>query len=311
MNNYGCEFIMNKKALLIINPISGRGLIKENLLMVIRMLDDHGYEVVVYPTKAMGDASCRVQTAHDYDLIVVSGGDGTLNEVVTGMLRASINANIPIGYLPTGTINDMASNFNVPNNISKAIDICLTGKQTLIDVGQFNDRYFTYVAAFGAFTDVSYETPQPRKNMFGRMAYFLEGLSKVTTITSYQCKIIYPGGALLGDYILGMISNSNRVAGIKNIFGTHANISDGLFEVILVKKPKNIFEIRRILTDLLSKKYDPKHVIMFKTHQISIESKQEMKWTLDGENGGSLKKVEIKNLKQKIKILAKEEVSDG
>jgi len=298
--------LMNKKALLIINPISGKGLIREHLLMVIQKLAHDGYEAVVYPTKAMGDAIVKIQTARDFDLIVVSGGDGTLNEVITGMLRARINGNIPIGYLPAGTINDMASNFNIPNDILKAIDICLNGKQTLIDVGRFNHRYFTYVAAFGAFTDVSYETPQPRKNMFGRMAYFLEGLSKVTTIPSYKCKIIYPEGVLIGDYIFGMISNSNRVAGIKNIFGTQANISDGLFEVILVKTPKNIFDIRSILTDLLSKKYDPEHVVIFKAHQISIESKQEMKWTLDGENGGSLKKVDIKNLKQKIKILVKE-----
>ena len=297
---------MNKKALLIINPVSGKGVIKEHLLMVIQKLAHDGYEVIVYPTKAMGDATVRTQTAHDFDLIVVSGGDGTLNEVITGMLLAKINENIPIGYLPAGTINDMASNFNVPNNILKAIDICLHGKQILVDVGCFNHRYFTYVAAFGAFTDVSYETPQPRKNMFGRMAYFLDGLSKVTTIPSYKCKVVYSEGVLVGDYIFGMISNSNRIAGIKNIFGTHANISDGLFEVILVKTPKNIFDIKNILTDLLSKKYDPEHVVVFKAHQISIESEQEMKWTLDGENGGSLKKVDIKNLQQKIKVLVNE-----
>lgn len=297
---------MNKKILLLINPISGRGMIKEHLLMIIQKLSYLGHVVTVYPTKAKGDAILRMKTAHDYDLIMVSGGDGTLNEVITGMIKADLDAGIPIGYLPAGTTNDFAANLNISKNIPRALATCLEGKPLSIDIGQFNQRYFTYVAAFGAFTDVAYETPQPRKNILGGLAYFIEGLLKLPTIQPYQCKITHRKGKLAGEYIFGMVSNSDSVAGIKNAFGNQADLNDGLFEVVLIKAPKNILDIQRILTDFLNKKYDPDYVAMFRTDRLTIESEVAMKWTLDGENGGSLKRVNIKNLKRRIQVLTKE-----
>ena len=297
----GCAFLQ-KKLLLIINPISGRGLIKDHLLSIVQKLSQAEYDATVYPTKAKGDAIEKVKTAQGYDLVIASGGDGTLNEVITGMIEAEVN--VPIGYLPAGTTNDFASTLNIPKNVSKALDVCLEGNPIPIDIGNFNDQYFTYVAAFGAFTDVSYETPQPRKNVLGGLAYLVEGLLKLPTIQSYRCKISHSGGVLEGEYIFGMVSNSDSVAGIKNAFGNCADLSDGLFEVTLIKSPKNLLDIHRILDDFLNKKYDPECVTTFKTDAITFECEEKMKWTLDGESGGSLNKIQIKNLKKRVQILA-------
>lgn len=293
---------MEKKLLFIINPVSGRGIIKDHLLEILIELNQAEYEVITYLTKSKGDAIKKMEVAHQYDLVVVSGGDGTLNEAITGMIMAE--ANTTIGYLPTGTTNDFASNLNISKNISKALEICIEGSPLSIDIGQFNDRYFTYVAAFGAFTDVAYETPQPIKNVLGKLAYFVEGLLKLSTIQPYNCKIRHRDGELEGEYIFGMITNSDSVGGIKNAFGTEADLNDGLFEVTLIRSPKNLMDIQRILTDFLNTKYDPEYVITFRTDSISIECKEEVKWTLDGENGGAIKEANIQSLKGRIKMLA-------
>ena len=294
---------MRKKLLLIINPTSGRGMIKDYLLSIVTQFSLAEYEVTVYPTKAKHDAVSKMKVARNYDLIIASGGDGTLNEVITGLIEA--NANTPIGYIPTGTTNDFASTLGIPKNVPKALQLCLDGKPMPIDIGKFNDRYFMYVAAFGAFTDVAYETPQPRKNMLGGFAYLIEGMMKLPTIQSYKCKIYHRDGYVEGDYIFGMISNSDSVAGIKNAFGNQADLKDGLFEVTLIKAPKNLIDIHRILADFLNKTYDPEYVMTFKTDRITIESKQQVKWTLDGEDGGSMQSATIKSLPHRINILGK------
>ena len=294
--------LVRKKLLLVINPTSGRGMIKDYLLLIVSELSAVGYEVIVYPTKAKHDAIKKMKEARSYDLVVVSGGDGTLNEVITGLIEG--NANTPIAYIPTGTTNDFATNLGIPKNIPKALELCAHGRALPIDIGQFGNRYFTYVAAFGAFTDVSYETPQPRKNMLGGLAYLLEGLLRLPTIQSYKCKITHREGILEGDYIFGMISNSDSVAGIKNAFGNHANLNDGLFEVTLIRAPKNIIDIHRILNDFLNTQYDPEYVVTFKTDKITIESEQDVKWTLDGEDGGIMQKVDIHCLQRRVQILS-------
>lgn len=296
---------MRKKLLLIINPTSGRGMIKDYLLSIVTKLSLAGYEVTVYPTKAKHDAVNKMKVARNYDLIIASGGDGTLNEVITGLIEA--NANTPIGYIPTGTTNDFASTLGIPKNVPKALDVCLEGQPMPIDIGVFNERYFMYVAAFGAFTDVAYETPQPRKNILGGLAYLIEGLMKLPTIQSYKCKIYHRDGFVEGDYIFGMISNSDSVAGIKNAFGNQADLKDGLFEVTLIQAPKNLIDIHRILTDFLNRTYDPEYVVTFKTDRITVESEQDVKWTLDGEDGGSMQSATIKSLQRRVQILGKGE----
>ena len=286
---------MRKKLLLIINPTSGRGMIKDYLLSIVTQFSLAEYEVTVYPTKAKHDAVSKMKVARNYDLVIASGGDGTLNEVITGLIEA--NANTPIGYIPTGTTNDFASTLGIPKNVPKALELCLEGKPMPIDIGMFNENYFMYVAAFGAFTDVAYETPQPRKNMLGGLAYLIEGLMKLPTIQSYQCKIYHRDGFVEGD----------SVAGIKNAFGNQADLKDGLFEVTLIRAPKNLIDIHRILTDFLNRTYDPEYVVTFKTDRITVESEQDVKWTLDGEDGGSMKMATIKSLQRRVQILGKGE----
>jgi len=290
-----------KKLLLVLNPISGKGLIREHLLEIVVRFSKAGYEVTVYPTKKRGDAIDKMADAHLYDRIVVSGGDGTLNEAVSGIIQ--YGAETPIGYLPTGTTNDFATTLDIPKNMEKALDICVEGRPYAIDVGSFNHRIFNYVAAFGAFTDVPYETPQPRKNILGGFAYLVEGLLKLPTIQPYECRITYPEGSLEGEFIFGMVSNSDSVAGIKNAFGNTAELRDGLFEVTLIKNPRNIIDIQRILMDFLNKDYDPEYVIIFQTNQIQIVSPHEIKWTLDGEAGGSFNEASIMNLPERVNII--------
>lgn len=290
-----------KKLLLVINPISGKAAIRDHLLDVVVRFNREGYEVVVYPTKKRGDATDKMADARFYDRVIVSGGDGTLNEVVSGVIKH--RAITPIGYLPTGTTNDFATTLDIPKNMEGALDICLTGKPCAIDVGQFNNRIFNYVAAFGAFTDVPYETPQPRKNLLGGLAYLIEGLLKLPTIHPYECQITYPEGQLEGEFIFGMVSNSDSVAGIKNAFGNTAELRDGLFEVTLIKNPRNIIDIQQLLVDFLYKKFDPEYVIIFQTSRIQISSREEMKWTLDGEAGGYFKEADIINLPQRVNII--------
>lgn len=292
---------MKKDVLVITNPISGRGSIKQHLLSIVLKLSALDYEVSVYPTKKKGDATRYIKTNQKTkDLIVVTGGDGTLNEVTSGLIQQNIQT--PIIYLPTGTTNDFATTLGIPKQVPQALEMGLKQNFTLIDVGKFNERYFSYVAAFGAFTDVAYETPQGRKNRLGGLAYLIEGILKLPTVQSYECEIQYDGQTIQGDYIFGMISNSDSVAGIKNAFGNQADLQDGLFEVTLIRAPKTLIDFHRILNDFLNTNYDPEYVLTFKTNHIRIQSQKAMKWTLDGEDGGALNEVQIENLNQRLMI---------
>ncbi|MCL1949638.1 MAG: YegS/Rv2252/BmrU family lipid kinase [Turicibacter sp.] len=290
-----------KKLLLVVNPISGKGIIRDSLLDVVAGFSAQGYAVTVFPTQKQGDATKKMSEAGDYSLVAISGGDGTLNEAVTGMV--AYGHHTPIGYLPTGTTNDFAATLQIPKNPLGALGLCLTGNPVAIDIGQFNDRYFTYVAAFGAFTDVPYETPQPRKNILGSFAYLIEGLLKLPNIHPYECTIEYSGGEVVGDFIFGMVSNSDSVAGIRNAFGNHADLSDGLFEVTLIRNPRNLMDFQRILTDFLNHSYDPEYVTIFKADKICIRSEKGMKWTLDGEAGGYYEEARINLLAGRIQMI--------
>ncbi len=292
---------MRLKVLLIINPISGRGIMKQHLLDVISQLSIAGFEISVYPTTAKGDAKTRLEAVSDYDYVIAVGGDGTLNEVISGY--ATYEPQVQIGYIPTGTTNDFATALGISRTIQTAVEQFITGELMSIDIGSFNEHYFSYVAAFGAFTDVAYETPQVRKNMLGRLAYLVEGLLRLPTITSYHCTIVHDEGTLTGNFVFGMISNSDSVAGIHHAFGQTADLSDGLFEVTLIKMPQNVLDMQQILTDFLNTEYDPDYVISFKTSQIKIQSDTPLKWTLDGEDGGLTTDVAITNLNHKVKIV--------
>ena len=283
---------MDKKLLFVFNPHSGKAMIKNRLLDIIQSFVNEGYRVETYPTKGRADATRVInERGAEFDRIVVSGGDGTLNESISGLLN--LDKKPCIGYIPTGTTNDFASNLKIPKDMKKAANIAVEGNPFDCDVGKFNDRNFLYVAAFGAFTDVAYETPQVNKNVLGQLAYFFEGIKKLYNIKSYKLKLKVNGEEISGDYIFGMASNSNYVAGMKAGSKLHAALNDGLFEILLVKNPANIIEFQALISDLMTQNITTERFTVLKTNKASFEFEDDVAWTLDGEYGGTVKTADI------------------
>lgn len=292
---------MDKNMLFVYNPRAGKAKIRSNLLDIIDTFVKAGYEVTAYPTQASGDAVGVVRDRREgYDIVVCSGGDGTLDEVVTGMMQS--REKLPIGYVPAGSTNDFANSLGIPRSMVKAADVVVEGRNFGCDIGAFNDDYFIYVAAFGIFTDVSYETKQDVKNVLGHAAYLLEGVKRLSSIKSYQMKIQYDDVCLENEYIYGMITNSNSVGGFKGITGKNVELNDGLFEVTLIKKPTNPLEINNIVAALVDKKIQSDAIHCFKTSKLTIECGQAVAWTLDGEFGGEHSLSVIENKKEALEI---------
>lgn len=291
---------MKKKMLFVYNPNAGKGKIKTRLSDIVEVFVKADYEVTIYATRCKQDATNIVKnSSKEYDLIVCSGGDGTLNEVTTGVMMLE---NRPaIGYLPAGTTNDFAISHKIPRNILKAAEVAVNGDSYYYDVGSMNDAFFAYVAAFGAFTEISYETPQTVKNTLGRVAYLLEGMKRLPSLKSFNMKVKYDDQIIEDDFIFGMITNSGSVGGFKGFNGKEILLDDGLFEVCLIKAPKNPIELQTIINILLITKDASTNLIYsFRANQISIESKEVVPWTLDGEFGGDYSQVDIKIYKQAI-----------
>lgn len=292
---------MDKNMLFVYNPRAGKAKIRSNLLDIIDIFVKAGYEVTAYPTQESGDAVKAVRERRTgYDIVVCSGGDGTLDEVVTGMMQC--NEKLPIGYVPAGSTNDFANSLKIPRNMIKAADVVVNGRNYGCDIGAFNNDVFIYVAAFGLFTDVPYETKQDVKNVIGHTAYLLEGVKRLSSIKPYHMRICYDDICLEDDYIFGMITNSNSVGGFKGITGKDVELNDGLFEVTLVRMPAIAKEMNNIMAALSDKKIQSEFVTSFKTSKLQIESMQEAAWTLDGEYGGSHMKVYVENKKEALQI---------
>ena len=292
---------MGKNMLFVYNPRAGKAQIRSNLLDIIDIFVKAGYEVTAYPTQEPGDAIKAVKERREgYDIVVCSGGDGTLDEVVTGMMQCE--EKLPIGYVPAGSTNDFANSLKIPRSMIKAADVVVNGKMFSCDIGAFNDDSFIYVAAFGIFTDVAYETKQDVKNVLGHTAYLLEGVKRLSSIKSYHMKITCDDMEFEEEYIYGMITNSNSVAGFKGITGKDVELNDGLFEVTLIRKPAILKDMNGIIAALTDKRIDSDAIKIFKASKITIESEQEVAWTLDGEYGGSHMKVEIENKKEALEI---------
>lgn len=292
-----------KKLLFVYNPHSGKALIKNKLMEIIDIFTRNGYEVTAYPTQHALDGYDKVCDADGkYDVIVCSGGDGTLNEVISAAVRHRIRKPV-IGYIPAGSTNDFANTLQIPKNMVKAAMQVATGVPFTCDLGKMNGRYFNYIAAFGVFTDVSYNTSQNMKNLLGHQAYILESLKSLSKIKAYHLNVYCNGLTLKGSYIYGGVSNSDFVAGIKGVAGPGVSLNDGLFEVILVKEPTNALELQQIVAGVFSKNQESPMVERFKTNRIVIESEQEIAWTVDGENGDSHQRVEIVVVRNAVNII--------
>lgn len=291
-----------KKMLFIYNPHAGKAQIRSNLLDMVDIFTKAGYEVTAYPTQEKGDAiKATVERSQNFEVLVCSGGDGTLDEVVTGMMQCE--KKIPIGYVPAGTTNDFAHSLGIPSNMLKATRAIVDGKAITCDIGTFNEDNFVYIAAFGLFTDVSYATNQEMKNVLGHLAYLLEGAMRITAIPAYQLTYEHDGVCQEGEYMFGMITNSRSVGGFRNITGKHIRLDDGLFEVTMIKRPRSMIELNLILTSLVGKKIHHDYMDCFKTRELYIETDQAIPWTLDGEFGGLHRKVCIKNEEKALSVI--------
>ncbi len=295
-----------KNVYFIYNPHSGKGTIKNKLVKIIDSLTLNEHEVTVHPTQFKLDACetvkriCRDEYKK-YDYILCSGGDGTLNEVIQGLMNSKNR--IPVAYIPSGTTNDFARSINTPKDIEKALESLINGNRQFLDVGSFNDKFFTYIAAFGALTEVSYETPQQTKNIFGHIAYILEGLRHIKKIQSYALTIEYDGEVLKGDYMYGMITNTASVAGLLSM-GDYS-LDDGMYEVTLIKTPNSPAELQSALSSLINIKQatNTEYVTFFRTSSIKITCDSELTWTIDGECGGDQRDVHIFNNQKALEFI--------
>lgn len=295
------RFTMRKKMLFIYNPNAGRGKIKSKLSQILDIFSSLDFELIVFPTKKKSDANIIVKEYASKgmcDRIVCSGGDGTLNEVVSGLMECE--KSLPVGYIPSGTTNDFGYSLKVPKNMIKAAELAMNGSTLLCDVGSINNMYFTYTAAFGLFTNVSYETSQSAKNMLGRVAYILSGVGKLHNVKSYHLKIRHDNIMIEDDFIYGMISNSDSVGGFKGITGKNVLLNDGLFEMLVIRMPHNLIDLTTIINELLVGVLNSAHIYYSRVSSVSIEAESEFPWTLDGEFGGYMKETVIEIHKQAI-----------
>lgn len=293
---------MAKKLLFIYNPCAGKGKIRSKLMDIIGVFADDGYEVTVHPTRAKGDAVCVVkEKKRRYDLVVCSGGDGTLDEVVAGMVKSG--KRIPIGYIPAGSTNDFARSLGLPKSMVQAAEVAVNGKRFPCDVGTFNQDTFVYIAAFGVFTEVSYETPQRYKNVLGHAAYVLEGMKRIAGLRTYYMEVSCNERVIKDEFLFGMITNSTSVGGFKKITGKYVELNDGLFEVTLIRKPKNASDLNRIVSALVAEDMDTEEIIYVKTDRIVFRAAEPVAWTLDGEYGGEHEDVEIISRPQAVEIM--------
>lgn len=299
-----------KKAYFIFNLQSGKAKIASKLGIIIDIFTKNGYEVTAHPTQGKLDACEATEYAcnNQFDVIICSGGDGTLNEVIQGIMKCENR--LPIGYLPAGSTNDFAKGMDITTNMEQASLDIVNGKICSCDIGQLSNRYFTYIAAFGAFTEVTYETSQAVKNLLGHVAYILNGLLHLNKIKSYHIKVIFDNQELEDDYIFGMITNSSSVAGLLSL--NDFLYDDGLYEVTLIKKPANLLDLQQTIHSLLNLNVDldTKYIKSFRASEIEFVSDEEINWTVDGEYGGTHKKVKIKNINKAVQFITKNKTSE-
>ncbi len=292
-----------QKLLLIVNPCSGKAKMRTELLKVTEILSAADYEVTVYPTKARGDATVKAAALKqgDYDIIVVCGGDGTLNETISGLMQSGVKCKI--GYIPSGTLNEWSSGLRISRTIGDAASDITLGKELTLDIGKFGDKYFTYTASFGAFTSASYSAPQKVKNVLGQAAYFFEGIKSLANIKSTHLKFTCDEREIEGDFVFGAISNSLSVGGVVKFDQNMVELNDGLFEVLLIRTPKNVIDLQAVVNGILKKDLDREGMEFFHTNKITVSGGEGLAWTLDGEFAEGSDTVEISNIHNAINLI--------
>jgi len=289
--------------LFLYNIHAGKGLLKNQLSAVLDAFVKAGWDVTVHPTQGAGDATgVTLQRAGEFDRIVCSGGDGTLHEVVAGLMKR--DSRPAVGYIPAGTTNDFAKNLDLPRGMEAMAAAAAAGVPRPVDIGRFNDRFFLYVAAFGAFTDVSYNTSQQFKNVFGHLAYVLEGATRLGSIQAYPLRVEHDGGVEEGEFCYGMVSNTVSVGGFRGAPAETVKLDDGLFECLLVRLPQTPIQLQGVLRALIQMAPDENGlVVSLRTSHLKVTCPDELPWTLDGEFGGAPREAEIQNCRQAVTII--------
>jgi YegS/Rv2252/BmrU family lipid kinase len=290
---------MTKKLLLIINPNAGKMKAGSTLFELVSEFSANRYEVTVYPTEKKSDAEKKViKCGADYDLIVCYGGDGTLSEIVNGIAKLP-EATPVFSFVPAGTANDFAATLSMPSDISLAVKKILRGKNHPLDIGKINSKYFIYVAAFGLFTSVSYTVTQDMKRAFGHLSYVVEGIRQAIDVPSYKMTVEYNNKVIKDEFSVGLVTNTTSVAGMFRLPKSKVKLDDGEFELLLVRNPNNPILLSNIIMDLSAQKYDPNYVIFERVSRVKFRCENPVAWCLDGENGGTHKRVIIENLHKK------------
>lgn len=296
---------MEKKLLLIYNPVSGKAQIKTYLADIIDIYSGKNYEVTVHPTKCKLDGFNYIkENAHKYDVLSVCGGDGMLNEAVCALMHIDGKVRPALAYLPSGSTNDFAGTVGIPLDIIEAAKMVVSGSPFFCDAGKMNDNYFAYIAAFGAFTSVAYDTAQEFKNVFGHLAYILEGIRQLPTIKPLRIRAKFEDNVIEDEFMFGMVTNALQVAGIKHNMGTAISLNDGLFEVFLIKRPQTATGYQNLITAFLTQDLEKTDdIISFKTSKITFESDEPIPWTLDGEFGGEVTTANIETLPRAFSVI--------
>ena len=294
-----------KKLFFIINPVAGRGMYRQGLGEALFTLHSAGYEPTLRFTTRAGEAIELAQLAAGYDLVCCLGGDGTLSEVTSGLMRLPAEKRPPVGYFPLGTANDVATTLKLPKNDPAAVARRIAeGAPRAWDIGCFGeDKYFTYVAAFGAFTDVSYETPQQSKQALGHLAYLLEGMNRLPKLPHYRTKVEMDVKTVEGDYIFGGVTNSTSVAGLVKLDPDMVALDDGLFEVALVRYPATLADLNALVAQAVSKNYKGEMMCIEKAREVKFSFSDPVPFTRDGEPGGVHTEVVIKNARAAVRIV--------
>ncbi|MBO7662268.1 MAG: YegS/Rv2252/BmrU family lipid kinase [Clostridia bacterium] len=292
-----------KKVLLIINPMAGTRQWRRTIPEILTILNQADYLPTVYLTRARGDGAAYTEkAAGEYDLVAVCGGDGTLNEVISGLIRGGHHTTV--GYLPAGSTNDFASGIGISSSMTEACQQLVREKPRELDVGRFGqDGFFSYTASFGLFTAVYYTTSQAAKNILGHAAYILEGIRSLADVRPVHLKITADDGCYENDYLFGAVCNSTSLGGILKLADHEVHMSDGLFESLLIPFPSDLLELNRVLTALRSKNYNDPRLIFIRSSRFEIDAPENLPWTLDGEEASASSPLEIVNLHQAVRLV--------
>ena len=295
-----------KKMLFIMNPVAGQKKANKFLSDILLLFSQAGYEIITYMTSGSGSATQAVKAwGGEVDLIVCCGGDGTMNETVTGLLSAGLQT--PIGYIPAGTTNDFASSLHLSGNIMQAARDILEGEPMSYDIGRFGDRYFSYVASFGAFTKASYLMPQNIKNALGHAAYVLGGISEISQIHTEHIRMEIDGQVVEDDFLFGAICNSTSIGGILSLDPKQVDMGDGLFEVLLVCSARNVEEIAECIRAVQSQVYNCAMITFRSAKKVTVYANPDMPWTLDGEREDGHEMVEVENVHHAIRLMQRKD----